>query len=93
MIIDHVGLSARTNKDSGELIVCGARIIFEFGMVRPPVLHYITPPTARIIAALGARVTSIESIGTSILLGCFTEVNLGADDATPMDVGFRDIGL
>jgi len=57
----------------------------------PIVLFYAMPPTVNIVAALGARVTSIESIGCSILLGCSTRASLGADDATPVNIGFRDI--
>jgi len=57
----------------------------------PTVLFYVTPPTTSAVAALGAGVTSIESIGCSILLGCSTRASLGADDATPIDVRFGDI--
>ncbi len=57
----------------------------------PSILLYITPPAARIVAALGARVTSFEKVGETLLVAASTGANLAADDATPMDVGFRDI--
>ncbi len=60
-------------------------------IVGPTILLYITPPMARIVGAFGARITSIETVGSKILLGFSTVANLGADDATPIDVGSRGI--
>ncbi|MEM2347583.1 MAG: DUF2139 domain-containing protein, partial [Sulfolobales archaeon] len=54
-------------------------------------LLYITPPTVRIIGSFGARITSVEHVGTELLLGCNTMANLGAEDATPYDIGERDL--
>ncbi|MBI2184369.1 MAG: DUF2139 domain-containing protein [Thaumarchaeota archaeon] len=59
----------------------------------PSVLLYITPPVARIVAVLGARVTSFEKVGRTLLLATSTVANLGADDAPLIDVGFRDITM
>ena len=59
--------------------------------VGPTVLVYITPPMARIVGALGARVTSIEKVGDKVLLGTTDTANLMALDASPIDVGHRDI--
>jgi hypothetical protein len=55
----------------------------------PTVLLYITPPTARIVLALGARVTSMTKKKNGIVLGTNTEPNLGGLDATPIDTGTR----
>lgn len=60
-------------------------------IVGPSVLVYITPPTARIVGALGARITSLERIGDRILAGTSTTANLMAQDASPIDAGYRDI--
>ena len=57
----------------------------------PSVLVYITPPTARIIMALGARITSMTKKKDAILLGANTEPNLGGLDASPVDTGVRSI--
>jgi hypothetical protein len=46
---------------------------------------------ARIVGSFGARVTSIESFGDKILLGTSTTANLSRFDATPIDVGYRDV--
>jgi len=46
------------------------------------ILIYITPPIARIIGALGYRVTSIESLGDLILIAGNTMPNL-VDKTTP----------
>lgn len=59
--------------------------------VGPSVLIYIAPPTARIVAALGARVTSMAKDGPSILVAANTAPNLGGLDASPIDVGVRTI--
>lgn len=60
-------------------------------VVGPTVLVYITPPQARILMALGARVTSIAKRGSEILLGYSTAPNLGSADATLIDIGYRGI--
>ncbi len=60
-------------------------------IVGPSLLVYVTPPMARIVGVLGARVTSLESYGDKILVGTSTAANLARFDATPIDVGYRDI--
>lgn len=60
-------------------------------IVGPTVLLYVTPPQARIVATLGARVTSMEKVGDKILLGTSTTANYGALDAGPVDAGWKDI--
>lgn len=60
-------------------------------IVGPTVLVYITPPQARVLMALGARVTSVAKKGSEILLGYSTAPNLGSMDATLIDVGYRGI--
>ncbi len=57
----------------------------------PSVLVYITPPMARIVAAFGARVTSVEKMGGKILVGTNTAPNTSSTEATPFDTGNRDI--
>lgn len=59
--------------------------------VGPSVLVYISPPVAKIVAALGARVTSVARKGGSVLLGTSTAPNLGGLDATLVDPGIREI--
>lgn len=54
-------------------------------------LLYIIPPTVRIIGSFGARITSVEHLGTKLILGCNTMANLGPDDSTPYDIGERDL--
>ena len=60
-------------------------------IVGPMVLLYITPPQAKIVATLGARVTSIEKVGDKLLLGTSTTANYGALDAGPVDAGWKDV--
>ncbi|MEM0457737.1 MAG: DUF2139 domain-containing protein, partial [Sulfolobales archaeon] len=60
-------------------------------VVSPTVLLYITPPAARIVGVLGARATSLESLGDKILIGYSTTANLGGRDATIIDSGVRGI--
>ncbi|RLE59427.1 MAG: DUF2139 domain-containing protein [Thermoprotei archaeon] len=60
-------------------------------IVGPTVLLYITPPQAKIVATLGARVTSIEKVGDKLLLGTSTTANYGALDAGPVDAGWKDV--
>jgi len=60
-------------------------------IVGPSVLLYITPPVARVVAVLGARVTSMERVGDEILIATNTCPNLYAHDATSVDAGYRMI--
>lgn len=60
-------------------------------IVGPSLLVYISPPMVRIIGSLGARITSIESMGDRILVGTSTTANLARSDATPIDAGYRDL--
>lgn len=57
----------------------------------PSVLIYISPPQARIVAAYGARITSMTKRGSKIMIAYNTAPNLGGRDATPIDVGYRGI--
>jgi len=59
----------------------------------PSVLLYVTPPQARVVSALGARITGFEKIGEKLLVASSSAANLGADDATPMDTGHRDLSV
>lgn len=60
-------------------------------IVAPSLLLYLTPPSLRVVAALGARITSIEAAGRWILLGTSTTANYGALDAAPLEAGWRDV--
>ncbi|MEZ0290184.1 MAG: DUF2139 domain-containing protein [Sulfolobales archaeon] len=59
----------------------------------PTVLVYISPPVARIVGVLGARVTSLERVGDKILVGYSTTANLGGRDAALVDAGVRGITM
>jgi hypothetical protein len=59
----------------------------------PSVLVYITPPQARVVGAFGGRVTSFEKVGDKLVVAGSTAANLSADDATPVDTGYRDISV
>ena len=59
----------------------------------PSVLLYITPPQARVVAALGGRITSFEKVEDRLVVAASTAANLGADDATPIDTGYRDLSV
>lgn len=59
----------------------------------PSVLVYITPPQVRIVGAFGARVTGFEKVGDKLVVAASTAANLGADDATPIDTGYRDLSV
>ncbi len=61
------------------------------GPSAPSLLVYITPPVARVVAALGVRVTSVEVVGSKILVATNTMANTGRYDATPVDPGVREI--
>jgi hypothetical protein len=58
-------------------------------IVGPSVLLYITPPTARIVGAFGARVTSFESVGDRLVIGANTMSNTSRYNALPLDIGYR----
>ncbi len=58
-------------------------------IVGPSVLVYITPPSARIVGVFGARITSIEKVGGSIVLGVSNDANYMWYDATPNDTGTK----
>ncbi|MEM2021863.1 MAG: DUF2139 domain-containing protein, partial [Zestosphaera sp.] len=60
-------------------------------VVAPSVLLYITPPQARVVAVLGARVTSMTKAGSKVLIAYNTTPNLGGRDSTPIDSGVRGI--
>ena len=51
----------------------------------PSLLVYLSPPSARIVAALGARTTSMEHLGCCVLLATSTCPNLERRDATMVD--------
>jgi hypothetical protein len=57
----------------------------------PSVLAYVTPPQVRVVAALGARITSFEKVEDKLVVAASTASNLSADDATPIDTGHRDL--
>lgn len=62
-------------------------------VVGPSVLVYIAPPQARIVMALGARVTSMTKKGGEIIIGYSTTPNLGGKDAAPVDAGFKGLTI
>lgn len=62
-------------------------------IVGPSVLLYITPPTARIVAALGARITSFESVGDRLVIGANTMSNTSRYNALPIDIGYRSFTI
>lgn len=56
----------------------------------PSVLIYITPPVAKIVAAVGARITSVEKVADKILLATDNSPNSGGPRVTPFDSGEKD---
>ncbi len=60
-------------------------------IVAPSLLMFITPPAARPLLALGARITSLEHYGERILVGVNTAPNLATYSSTLVDPGFKDI--
>ena len=58
-------------------------------VVGPSVLVYITPPVARIVAAMGARITSFEPLGDRLLVAANTMSNTSRYNALPIDLGYR----
>ncbi len=57
----------------------------------PSVLIYVTPPFAKIVGALGARVTSLERAGSHILVATNTMPNLVTYRSTLVDSGCKSI--
>ncbi len=58
-------------------------------IVGPSVLVYISPPTARIVGAYGARVTGFERVGDKLVVAANTMANLAEYDVSPFDMGYR----
>lgn len=56
----------------------------------PSVLLYITPPMVKIVAAFGARITSVEKVGDKILLATNNSPNAGGPKVTPFDSGEKE---
>ncbi|HHE75732.1 MAG TPA: DUF2139 domain-containing protein [Candidatus Aciduliprofundum boonei] len=67
--------------------------IFTNTISSPTLLLYVTPPMVKIVGVFGARITSIESLGDKILLATNTSPNVGAEDATPYDTGYRGFSI
>ncbi len=64
----------------------------------PSTLVYISPPTARIAAAFGARVTGFEIVDGRLLVAVNNMANTSRYDALPIDAGYRgftvlDLGM
>ena len=59
--------------------------------IAPSVLLYITPPQVRIVGSFGSRITSLEKVGSNVLLGYSTTANLGGNDVSLIDSGTRGI--
>lgn len=57
----------------------------------PTLLLHFIPPMIRILCPLGARVTSLESLGEKVILGVNTAPNMGGEDATPLDLGEKSL--
>ena len=66
---------------------------FSNTIVAPTLLLYITPPMVKIVGVFGARITSMEKIGDKILIATDTAPNVGAQDATPFDTGYRGFSV
>ena len=66
---------------------------FSNTIVSPTLLLYITPPMIKIVGVFGARITSLERIGDKILIATNTAPNVGAEDATPYDTGYRGFSV
>ncbi len=58
-------------------------------IVGPSVLVYMTPPTARIVFAAGARITSFEPVADRLVVATNTMSNTSRYNATPIDTGYR----
>ena len=57
----------------------------------PSVLVYVAPPSVRIVATLGCRITSLEGSSSGLLVGANTMPNLSEYNTTGLDIGHRDI--
>lgn len=60
-------------------------------IVMPSVLVYVTPPSVRVVATLGSRVTSLESCSSKLLVAGNTMPNVSSYKTTALDSGHRDI--
>ena len=60
-------------------------------IVMPSVLVYVTPPSVRVVAALGSRVTSLETCSSKLLVAANTMPNVSSYRTTALDSGHRDI--
>jgi hypothetical protein len=59
----------------------------------PTTLLYITPPEVRVLGAFGGRITTLEKVGDKLVVGASNGANLSADDANPVDTGYRDLTI
>ena len=66
---------------------------FSNTIVAPTLLLYIAPPMVKIVGTFGARITSMEKIEDKILIATNTAPNVGAEDATPHDTGYRGFSV
>ena len=66
---------------------------FSNTIAAPTLLLYIIPPMIKIVGVFGARITSMEKIGDKILMATNTAPNVGAEDATPYDTGYRGFSV
>lgn len=57
----------------------------------PSVLVYVTPPSVRVLGALGCRVTSLETVSSELLIASNTMPNVSNYKTTALDTGNRDI--
>jgi len=60
-------------------------------IVMPSVLVYVTPPSVKVVATLGSRVTSLESCSSRLLVAGNTMPNISSYKTTALDTGHRDI--
>ncbi len=62
-------------------------------IVGPSVLLYVAPPTARIVAVFGARITGFEVVDGKLLVATNNNANTSRHDALPLDAGHRGFTL
>ncbi len=62
-------------------------------IVGPSVMVHIAPPVARIVAAMGARITSFEPLGDKLIVATNTMSNTSRYNALPIDLGYRDFNI
>ncbi|MCE4603205.1 MAG: DUF2139 domain-containing protein [Desulfurococcales archaeon] len=74
-----------TDEVSGEMQVESRRVL------APSLLVSLEGPQPRIVAPLGVRATSLESLGDSIIIGYSTSPNLERYDSTRLDAGIRGL--